>query len=328
MTVLRDPIARAVSQFEHHISRNRYDFSAPGDGGGGDAVQQQQQQQQVRKNEALKAVVSPQLCPQLERRPSKKCRALTNELKCRGNGWCGLFQDHQAESLAGAMSLTLANAQAKRRSSDQLLCEARKALLLGGSGGGCGGGLGVGFVGLVEHSEASLCLLLHTFRVDALFDSCCRPPSPSKERGKCALFSLHTTTNSADDRAKGPGRSDSSSSSSSSEVSSSGAGDSGGGSSSYLEAYFSDTSVLAALYEGNRVDCELYASAKTLLKERLEWMETERGLRFGVYSAALLSPKGEGTTTSSTSMQSRLCVRAALAYNELKTKEGGVGVRK
>jgi len=44
MTVLRDPIARAVSQFEHHISRNRYDFSAPGDGGGGDAVQQQQQQ--------------------------------------------------------------------------------------------------------------------------------------------------------------------------------------------------------------------------------------------------------------------------------------------
>ena len=162
-----------------------------------------------------------------------------------------MFQDHQAESLAGAMSLTLANAQAKRRSSDQLLCEARKALLLGGSGGGCGGGLGVGFVGLVEHSEASLCLLLHTFRVDALFDSCCRPPSPSsKERGKCALFSLHTTTNSADDRAQGPGQSDSSSKgSSSSEGSSSGAGDSGGGSSSYLEAYFSDTSVLAALYE-------------------------------------------------------------------------------
>jgi hypothetical protein len=80
MTMLRDPIARAVSQFEHHISRNRYSFKATST-----SVSSSEMANSDR-NLALKAVVSPQLCPQLERRPTKKCNGLTNELKCRANG--------------------------------------------------------------------------------------------------------------------------------------------------------------------------------------------------------------------------------------------------
>lgn len=84
MTMLRDPIARAVSQFEHHISRNRYSFKATSTSVTSSVSSSEMANSD--RNLALKAVVSPQLCPQLERRPTKKCNGLTNELKCRANG--------------------------------------------------------------------------------------------------------------------------------------------------------------------------------------------------------------------------------------------------
>ena len=46
----------------------------------------------------------------------------------------------------------------------------------------------------------------------------------------------------------------------------------------------------APRYEGNRADCELYASAGELLARRLEWMEAERGLAPGAFSAHVRAP--------------------------------------
>jgi hypothetical protein len=59
------------------------------------------------------------------------------------------------------------------------------------------------------------------------------------------------------------------------------------------------------IVQGNRVDCELYASSLQLMGERLEWMEREQGLVRGVYSTPLLN-----------ATQSPLCTRAALAYRQ------------
>ena len=116
MTMLRDPIARTISQFEHHISRDRY-FAASsasvtstpdepanatakkrhaGNHGVSSRKQKQavaqnsrdtkpltiEQQQQQRRSRALMHLVSPMLCPQTERHGSERCSDLSNPLKC------------------------------------------------------------------------------------------------------------------------------------------------------------------------------------------------------------------------------------------------------
>ena len=78
---------RTASQFEHHLSRSRYTSGS---------VEE--------RTAALLTLVSPQRCHQLERRQTERCADLTNPLKCRANGWCGIFQNHQSEVMAGAMS--------------------------------------------------------------------------------------------------------------------------------------------------------------------------------------------------------------------------------
>ena len=63
MVLLRDPIARAVSQFEHHLSRQRY-----GGGAGGAAALDM-----AARRTALLAAASPSLCSQLEMHPGARC---------------------------------------------------------------------------------------------------------------------------------------------------------------------------------------------------------------------------------------------------------------
>lgn len=237
-------------------------------------------------------------CRQLEERKElKRCQGLTNPTKCRANGWCGLFQNTQSEVLAGAASLAAWEREALRRSSDQLLCAASSTLKSD-----------LSFVGLVEHYDASVCLLLHTFGFTSEFDACCRrplPPHVSSEKSgpvpasslspssssssfsgtTCPLLALKTEINTAQDRGSGRG--------------------SGRGGGAYLESYLHDDQLLAALYDGNRIDCELYATAKAMVAGRLIWMEKERNLVTGTFSAALL----RGNVTSSD-----LCEVASRAY--------------
>ena len=121
------------------------------------------------------------------------------------------------------------------------------------------------FVGVMEHYDASICLLLHTFQVDDLFFECCAngivDPSAAN---RCALLSLSTTTNSASDKVRGEAA--------------------GGGGDGYLAGYLEDEELLGALYDGNRVDCELYSVGLQVFAARLQWMEAERGLAPGLFS--------------------------------------------
>ena len=158
LTFLREPIARAVSQYEHHKAEAVRQRAARlgSHGPFGDIVR----------------VVSPQLCPQLEReargaptlrattvgdeaeppRPAPlsaqaQCATLRDPRKCRAAGWCGLFQNHQCEVLAGAQFAPARERARKRTSGGQLLAQARAALR------------GLPFFGLTEHLDASMCLL-------------------------------------------------------------------------------------------------------------------------------------------------------------------------
>jgi hypothetical protein len=352
ITMLRDPLARAVSQFEHHRSRGRFrgplprsDHRGSGDADDGDG------RRAALARAVLRQLASPQTCPQLETRPSRQCASLSNPAKCAANGWCGLFQDHQVECLAGAASFSSDQRAAKRRSGDQLLCAAHRTLTST-----------LAFVGVVEHYEASVCLLLHTFRVDDLFNECCRSDSHGGgERGeRCALLALRTDANSEGERATAAATA--------SPVASSSWGSSG-----YLAAYLSDPLLLAALYEGHRADCELYSAALELFARRLAWMERERGLIPGTFVAAVVQPlprtslhrAGSSTRSSSGAgdfsdgvgdsdtssgnddgsnvgslgngvrgkdnrplglLQSPLCVRAAAAYHALQRNLTATGV--
>jgi len=121
------------------------------------------------------------------------------------------------------------------------------------------------FVGVVEHYDASICLLLHTFQVDDLFNECCASGVVDPSSGnRCALLSLSTTTNSASDKVRGEAM--------------------GGSGDGYLADYVEDEELLGALYDGNRVDCELYSVGLQIFATRLQWMEGERGLAPGLFS--------------------------------------------
>lgn len=305
------------------------------------------------------------LCPQTERHGSERCSDLSNPLKCRGNGWCGIFQNHQTESLAGAMSLSPAQAQRLRRSGDQLLCTAKATLLADASDGA-----GVSFVGLMEHYHASVCLLLHTYKVGgSYFGNCCEADDGPDKGANCELLKLKTEMNSANERsASGSNKarrldtpphrrglktsakkvvSESQShmgkissktnkekqkggklhnygeteqvTTTTAEVTTVGtssgtlrdrsSGGGGGGTSKnstfngYIERYLEDETLLAALYDGNRLDCELYRTAAILLEQRLRSMEMERGIRVGRFSSSVAEVKYTAN-----------CRRAASAY--------------
>jgi len=324
ITMLRDPIARAVSQFEHHRSRGRFQgqlhrwSSTSGDS----------KESLAPARALLQQLVNPQMCHQSHARPTEQCNSLSSPLKCNANGWCGVFQDHQTEALAGFGSLPEKQRVSKRRSRDQLLCAAHRSLTAT-----------LVFVGVAEHYDASICLLLHTFRMDTLFDECCRGTASTGSK-RCALLELRTKTNSEDERSHV-----SSSSSSKTPPSSS---ESRGG---YLAEYLSDPKLLAALYDGHRADCELYSAALELFARRLSWMERERKLVPGSFSSLVVqqpphadsssgsSADGDGSSDGSSDystsgkkyrplgvVQSPLCVRAAAAYHALQKNISASGL--
>ncbi|KAJ8601238.1 hypothetical protein CTAYLR_003243 [Chrysophaeum taylorii] len=193
----------------------------------------------------LVEVASPRLCPQLER--DAQCASLAHPRKCRAGGWCTIFQNHQTHVLAGAQHFSTDANSALRRTSSNLLCAARNNLKT------------LAAVGLTERFDLSLCLLFHALGYSGLFHACCS----SSKRRSCDLFDLRAEKHSAADRANRLAHSSSSSSSSSSSRSRR------ANSSSYLAKYLDDDDLLlAAIYEGNTLDCALYAEAVTLVEER------------------------------------------------------------
>lgn len=339
ITMLRDPIARAVSQFEHHRSRGRFQgqlrrWSSSSNSDGVTSSRSGDSEESLAAARALlQQLASPQACHQSQARPTKQCNSLSSPLKCNANGWCGVFQDHQTEALAGFGSLPEKQRVNKRRSGDQLLCAAHRSLTAT-----------LVFVGVAEHYDASICLLLHTFRMDTLFDECCRGTA-STDSKRCALLELRTKTNSEEERSHV-----SSSSSSSSKTPPSSSASRGG----YLAEYLSDPTLLAALYDGHRADCELYSAALELFARRLNWMERERKLTPGSFSSLVVqqppyadssssssgsSADGDGSSDGSSDystsgknyrplgvVQSALCVRAAAAYHVMQKNISAAGL--
>lgn len=208
---LREPLSRVSSQYEHHRSSGRL----KGHASHGDVVR----------------VVSPQLCPQLERDAS--CASLRHPRKCKAGGWCSVFQNHQTHVLAGAQHSSPEVAAALRRTSVNLLCAARRVLRA------------LPAVGLTERLPLSLCLLFDALGYGASFDDCCRPTDAARAR-PCTLFDLRATKHSAADRArrKTPRTNNATV--------------------SYLAKYLDDDLLTAAIYEGNALDCALYADAVRL----------------------------------------------------------------
>lgn len=179
-------------------------------------------------------VVSPQLCQQLER--DADCYSLRHPRKCRAGGWCSIFQNHQTHVIAGAQHLSTDAASAIRRSSLNLLCAATNVLQA------------LPAVGLTEHLHLSLCLLFDKLGYSAVFDDCCVRKPGGKARPSCGLFDLRATKHSAADRAQHAGRKETSHAEMTNNV-------------SYVAQYLDDDLLVAAIYEGNALDCALYAQS-------------------------------------------------------------------
>lgn len=179
-------------------------------------------------------VVSPHICSQLER--DAQCAGLRHPRKCRAGGFCTVFQNHQTHVLAGAQHFSKGARSATRRSSANLLCAATRVLHA------------LSTVGLTERLEASLCLLFDNLNYGHVYSACCT----HDRGGNCALFDVRATKHSAADRARIthlPPRSNKNGS-------------------AYLGKYLDDDVLLAAVYEGNALDCELYAQATDLMQSR------------------------------------------------------------
>ncbi len=215
-TFLRDPLSRAVSQVEHHRSV------------GGRIVDGDPRTTLVR-------LVSPNLCPQLER--DARCRFLRHPAKCLAGGWCGLFQNHQTQILAGALHVSEEARGAVRRSGENLLCAAKKSLDA------------LPVVGLTERLADSLCLVFDALGYHKTYKDCC-------VHRKCPLLDRRETRHSGAAR----------------------------GNASYSASYFLDDVLLAALYEGNALDCALYAAAAERLGRDLAKLRP-RAAPVSAYSA-------------------------------------------
>jgi len=166
VTFVREPLSRAASQVEHHLSEARL-----GEGGGA----------------ALAGVLaSPALCPQLHR--DALCATLSHPRKCRAGGWCALFQNHQTHVLAGAQHMSRDGAASLRRSSANLLCAASHNLRA------------LPVVGLTHALEASMCLLFEVAGYGQAFNDCCLGPRGDR-RGTCAILAIRAEEHSAAHRA-------------------------------------------------------------------------------------------------------------------------------
>jgi len=165
---------------------------------------------------------------------------LAHPRKCRAGGFCTLFQNHQTHILAGAQYFSKSARSASRRSAANLLCAATNSLQALIS------------VGITERLSASLCLLFHKLGYVHVYKRCCNGDTSAT----CSLFKPRTTEHSAADR----GRIFSSTGILTNASSSS---------SDYLTKYVTDDILLAAMYEGNALDCLIYERAIGILQHEL-----------------------------------------------------------
>eukprot|EP00051_Salpingoeca_urceolata_P001303 m.39886 g.39886 ORF g.39886 m.39886 type:complete len:403 (+) comp11317_c0_seq1:173-1381(+) len=165
-TMLRFPVARAVSQLEHHRSFGRV---AHQPSNGGPAADGLADHHQLWRSTVLR-FLKRQPCPaDLQ----AHCTALTDQTKCLGGGWCGIFQNHQTQVLAGSRSYSAALRSLVRKDDDTLL------------------------------------VLFHRVGWSGLFQSCCgqgMSATGGKARFTCDTFdaSLHANVRDSKARRRGP----------------------------------------------------------------------------------------------------------------------------
>ena len=166
IVLMRDPILRAASQYQHHVRMRRLG----------------------RSPSEMERVFDRVQCSQ-QTKGEESCRQLQNPSRCAGAGWCGIFQNAQADALAGAAFLSPAERVALRRSSSTLLSAAERNLRA------------AAFVGVTEAIGESVCLLLASFGwAPTTRRACCTDENcPIQQRGnggevvQCGVLQPHGT---------------------------------------------------------------------------------------------------------------------------------------
>ena len=166
IVLMRDPILRAASQYQHHLRMRRLG----------------------RSPSEMERVFDRAMCSQ-QTKGEESCRQLQNPSRCAGAGWCGIFQNAQADALAGAAFLSPAERVALRRSSSTLLSAAERNLRA------------AAFVGVTEAIGESVCLLLASFGwAPTTRRACCTDENcPIQQRGnggevvQCGVLQPHGT---------------------------------------------------------------------------------------------------------------------------------------
>ena len=132
--------------------------------------------------------------------------------------------------------MSAAGRGAARRSGDNLLCAATRTMEA------------LPAVGLTERLADSLCVVFDVLGYRKTWRDCCGGAS-------CPLLATRATRHSAAARGGASGAKNAS---------------------AYLDAYLGDPVALAALYEGNRLDCALYDAAARRLGGDLAALATRR----------------------------------------------------
>ena len=217
IVLLRDPILRALSQYNHHLRKGRLASASEDD---------------------IRRLMDPAHCSQLAAGDAP-CDRLANPARCAGSGWCGVFQNAQAEALAGAAFWDASEREGARRSYASLQCAAERNLRR------------AAFVAVAEGMEASVCLLLDAFGwAPSLLRSCCTH-GPA-EGPQCSLLRARTNTL---------------------------AGHLQSGRPSAAARAPPSPAVLRSVLAGNRVDCALYTTGTELLARSLALSKSGPAIR-------------------------------------------------
>ncbi len=148
LVLLRDPIRRAISQYEHLRYKGRFTQAEVETGGSN------------KWDTVARGLFTGSSCS--AKWAHDICARLTDGDKCLGGGFCGLLRNHQTQMLAGARLFAPQLRMAVRETPQRLLCTAQRALS------------SMSIVGITDYYGVSVCLLLHAIRWWDLFDDCCR----------------------------------------------------------------------------------------------------------------------------------------------------------
>lgn len=106
-TLLRDPVLRALSQYEHHNTHGRYEADSK------------------THAQRLTEFFSPSLCNQ---NTAHYCAKLSDPSKCGEHGWCGIFHNHQTTTLVGSRAYGEKLRATLRRDTAAVVCAAEAQL--------------------------------------------------------------------------------------------------------------------------------------------------------------------------------------------------------